>query len=682
MTAAAANFHAPAYTKRNTTPGKPENTICTDLRRMQKTSQSGNLPASHERMKTGQASTLDEQALRACPIGAEVSPEGAHFRVWAPGRERLAVLLEGKAAAQMEKDQDGYWSCFAEGAKAGDRYRLQLDGGESYPDPASRFQPDGPHGASEIVDPAAFAWSAGEQCWPGASLEAQVLYELHIGTFTAEGTYRAAERELPRLAALGITVLELMPLAQFAGGRGWGYDGVDLWAPHNTYGTPDELRHFVDAAHASGLGVILDVVYNHLGPDGNYLKEFSPDYFAAEATEWGASINFDGRNCAGVREFFQENAAYWVREFHFDGLRLDATQSINDSGRLGRHILEEIGEAVRTAAGLRATILVAENEPQDTTLVRPAGDGGYGLDGMWNDDLHHSMMVRLTHKREAYYYDYLGRPQEFVSGAKRGFLYQGQYYDWQKGDRGRTTQGIAPQRFVTFLENHDQVANTDTGSRVRLRSHPGVYRAMTAYWLLCPGTPMFFQGQEYGARTQFLYFCDHTPELNQAIREGRCEFLKQFRSLASPDSQKALADPSSPDTFARCKLRPEEADEQIVALHTDLLRLRREDLVLRRQETAVFDGAVLSEDCFLLRFFADQGDRLLVVNFGRDLDLVHAAEPLLAAPHGSSWRLAWSSDHHRYGGSGAVSPVDRNGWRIPGASTTLLTPGEPLGNVD
>ncbi len=616
--------------------------------------------------------------MRACPIGAEICPEGAHFRVWAPERGRIAVLIEGRAPLAMEPEPDGYWSGFAEGAKAGDRYRLQLDGGQSYPDPVSRCQPEGPHGASEIVDPAAYRWSEQERHWGGCRLKGQVIYELHIGTFTAEGTYRAAERELERLAALGITVLELMPLAQFAGSRGWGYDGVDLWAPHNSYGTPDELRRFIDAAHRAGLGVILDVVYNHLGPDGNYLKEFSPDYFAAEATEWGDAINFDGRNCGGAREFFRENAAYWVREFHFDGLRLDATQSINDSGRLGRHILEEIGEAVRAAAGGRATIIVAENEPQDTTLVRPVEGGGYGLDGMWNDDLHHSMMVRLTHKREAYYSDYLGRPQEFISGAKRGFLYQGQYYGWQKAGRGRSTQGLAPQQFVTFLENHDQVANTDTGSRVRTRSHPGVYRAMTAYWLLTPGTPMFFQGQEYGARTQFLYFCDHNPELNRAVREGRRDFLKQFPSLGSEDSQQALADPSAPATFERCKLQPDEADPQIVALHTDLLRLRREDPVLRLQTDAVFDGAVLSEDCFLLRFFAEEGDRLLLVNFGRDLDLQHAAEPLLASPYGQNWKLAWSSDHHRYGGTGAISAVGPNGWRIPGAAAVLLTPGEPL----
>ncbi len=639
---------------------------------------------------------------RVCPIGAEPGDGGTHFRVWAPRRTGAAVRMEGGGApVAMQREDGGYWSCFAEGARAGDRYRLELDGADSYPDPASRFQPEGAHGPSEIVDPLAYAWSAEEASWPGKRLEGQVLYELHIGTFTAEGTYRAAERELGRLAALGMTVLELMPVAQFAGRWGWGYDGVDLFAPHNSYGTPDELRQLIDAAHRAGLGVILDVVYNHLGPDGNYLRSFSPEYFAAEATEWGDSINFDGEGCEGVREFFRENAAYWVREFHFDGLRLDATQSIRDSGRLGRHILEEIGEAARAAAGGREILIVAENEPQNTVLMRPAGQGGYGLDGMWNDDLHHSMLVRLTHKREAYYSDHLGRAQEFVSGAKRGFLFQGQRYGWQGEPRGTSSRGIAPWRFITFLENHDQVANTDTGARVRTRSHPGVYRAMTAFWLLIPGTPMFFQGQEYGATTQFLYFCDHKPELAGAVREGRKVFLRQFPSLASPDAQRVLADPAAEDTFERSKLDPSGANgqgvngqgvnRQLLALHEDLLRLRRADPVLGPvlglvpgpdpgpvpgpEDGVALDGAVLSEDCFLLRFFSDDGDdRLLVVNFGRDLDLPHAPEPLLAPPTGQGWTLAWSSDDHRYGGGGAALPVTAAGWRIPGAAAVLLIP--------
>ena len=309
---------------------------------------------------------------RTMSIGAEAIPGGgAHFRLWAPAHSRVSVLLEGKPPASMEREGDGYWSCLIEDAARGDCYKFQLDGGEACPDPASRFQPDGPHGFSQIIDPTAYQWSAEESSWPGRTIEGQVLYELHIGTFTPAGTYEAAERELSRLADLGITVLEIMPLAQFAGRWGWGYDGVDMFAPHNAYGTPDELRHFIDTAHRKGLAVILDVVYNHAGPDGNYLKTFSPGYFSKKDTEWGEAFNFDGENCGPVRDFFEANAAYWIREFHFDGLRLDATQSIQDSCCMGKHILEQIGVAARAAAEKRDIIIVAENEPQNTTLIRP-----------------------------------------------------------------------------------------------------------------------------------------------------------------------------------------------------------------------------------------------------------------------------------------------------------------------
>ncbi len=631
-------------------------------------------------MQTEPAVNKQLKSLKRTDIGAQPLPEGGvRFSVWSPKCKSIAIQIDGRASVPMQKAEDGYWSLVIADAAAGQRYRVQVDGEEAHPDPASRFQPEGPHGPSQIVDAAAYAWRSEEARWAGIKLEGQVLYELHIGTFTEGGTYSAAEAELPRLRELGITVLELMPLAQFQGAFGWGYDGVDLFAPHNSYGTPDELRHLIEAAHATGLGVILDVVYNHLGPDGNYLPKFSPDYFAAVATEWGDSINFDGDNCEGVRNFFVENAAYWIRDFHFDGLRLDATQSIKDNGRLGKHVLQEIGEAAREAAGLRNIIIVAENEPQEVRLIRPVTEGGYGLDGMWNDDLHHSMMVRLTLRREAYYSDHLGRAQEFVSAIKYGYLFQGQYYAWQGNVRGTTARGVGPQHFITFLENHDQIANTDTGSRVRARSHPGVYRAMTAMWLLTPGTPMFFQGQEYGGLSKFLYFCDHAEPLAEAVRTGRRDFLGQFPSLASKDSQDALPDPTSVEAFRHSRLEAAEQARypQMTALHTDLLALRRSDPVLSTQASGGLDGAVLSEDCFVIRFFApdgmvDETDRLLVVNFGCDLDLPHSPEPLLAAPHGTDWVVQWSSDHHRYGGGGVTSPVSDKGWRISGAATVLL----------
>jgi maltooligosyltrehalose trehalohydrolase len=320
-------------------------------------------------------------------IGAEVVPGGVRFRVWAPGQERVAVVIEGRDHA-LEREDDGYFSALVS-AKAGTRYKFRLADGD-YPDPASRFQPEGPHGPSEVIDPV-FEWSP----WRGVDRKHAVLYEMHVGTFTKEGTYAAAIRHLPKLAELGITILELMPVSEFPGTFGWGYDGVDLYAPTHLYGCPDDLRRFVDAAHTHGLGVILDVVYNHVGPDGNYLKEFTPRYFTDRyENEWGEPLNFDGDDARGVREFVAGNAAYWIKEFHFDGLRIDATQSMFDASE--KHILCEISERAHAAANGREIFLVAENEPQDTKLLRE-----YGLDAMWNDDWHHTARVAATGLTEA-----------------------------------------------------------------------------------------------------------------------------------------------------------------------------------------------------------------------------------------------------------------------------------------
>jgi maltooligosyltrehalose trehalohydrolase len=333
----------------------------------------------------------------------------------------------------MAPQDDGYHAVLVPQAGAGTRYRYRLGGQEAFPDPASRFQPEGPHGPSQVVDPTTFPWRDGQ--WSGVGIEGQVLYEMHIGTFTQEGGWAAAGRELAELAACGVTVIELMPVADFPGCFGWGYDGVGLFAPVALYGEPDDLRRFVDEAHACGLGVILDVVYNHLGPSGNYLGQFSADYFTSKyANEWGQALNFDGEHCGPVREFFLANAAYWVAEYHFDGLRLDATQQIFDDSP--EYIVTAIARRVRQAAGGRKTIVVAENEVQDATLVRPATAGGSGLDGLWNDDFHHAAMVALTGRSEAYYSDYTGKAQEFLSMLKYGYLYQGQRSDWQNQGRG------------------------------------------------------------------------------------------------------------------------------------------------------------------------------------------------------------------------------------------------------
>ncbi len=416
---------------------------------------------------------------RKFPIGAEVQEGGVHFRVWAPERRRVEVVLESADGGESQvhelaAEADGYHAGFVAGVGAGARYRYRLDGDrQRYPDPASRFQPEGPHGPSQVIDPTAFAWT--DQGWRGAGIAGQVIYEMHLGTFTREGTWEAAARELPELAAAGITVLEVMPVAEFAGQFGWGYDGVDLFAPTRLYGTPDDFRRFVDRAHAAGLGVLLDVVYNHFGPDGCYLRPFSEHYFTdRHENEWGEAINFDSEAAGPVREFFATNAAYWIDEFHLDGLRLDATQQIFDNSR--EHILTVIGRRVRAAARGRATLIVAENEPQETQLVRPVERSGYGLDGLWNDDYHHSAMVALTGHNEAYYTDYLGDPQEFISAVKWGYLFQGQRYLWQKKRRGTPGLDLPPAAFVNFLQNHDQVSNSGHGQRCHLLTSPGAAR--------------------------------------------------------------------------------------------------------------------------------------------------------------------------------------------------------------
>ena len=619
-----------------------------------------------------------EAVRRRLPVGAEVVPGGAHFRVWAPKRRRVAVVLEGGAegAFPLEPEGDGYFSGLVRSASAGALYRFRLDGNADLrPDPASRFQPDGPHGPSQLIDPSAFAWT--DAAWRGVPRAGQVVYEMHVGTFTKEGTWRAAERELPELAALGVTVLEVMPVAEFPGRFGWGYDGVNLFAPTRLYGPPDDLRRFVDRAHALGLGVILDVVYNHFGPDGCYLREFADHYFTdRHKTDWGEPINFDDEFSGPVREFFVANAGYWIDEYHLDGLRLDATQNIYDSSP--DHILAALARRVRQAGGARATYLVAENEPQHVKLVRDPAAGGHGLDALWNDDFHHTALVALTGRNEAYYTDYLGTPQEFVSALKWGYLYQGQHYRWQKKRRGTPGLDAPPEAFVNFLENHDQVANSARGLRAHQQTSPGRYRALTALTLLGPGTPMLFQGQEFAASSPFLYFADHGPDLAPLVARGRAEFLRQFHSLRDPRAIHALAAPHDPGTFARCKLDFSERETNSWAydLHKDLLRLRRGDAVFRAPGRGRFDGAVLSAHAFVLRWFGRDGDdRLLVVNLGTDLDHSPAPEPLLAPPGGKAWRVLWSSEDPRYGGRGVVPPEAKDRWHLAGEAATALTPG-------
>lgn len=628
------------------------------------------MPIRHESLKS-----------RHYPIGAElISRDRTHFRVWAPNAKRVEVVIENDAspsAYPLEPEDAGYFSSEAP-VGAGALYRFRLDGASKLcPDLASRAQPKGPHGPSQVIDPKAFHWA--DQAWRGVELKGQVIYEMHVGAFTREGTWQAATRELRELADFGITLIEMMPVNDFPGRFGWGYDGVDLFAPTQLYGTPDDFRHFINEAHQVGVGVILDVVYNHVGADGNYFQHFSKDYFTDRyECEWGEPFNLDGPNCEPVREFFLTNARYWVEEFHLDGFRIDATQAIYDQSP--EYLLCAMTRAARKAAGERSIIFIGENEPQHTKLIRSCDQGGDGLDALWNDDFHHTALVALTGRSEAYYMDYGGTPQEFISAAKYGYLYQGQWYKWQKKRRGTPAFDLEPSAFVAFIENHDQVANSGFGKRSHEDTSPGRYRAMAALLLLGPWTPMFFQGQEFCASTRFFYFNDLHEDMHEVVRKGRTEFLSQFPSIASEETRRQLAVPSDPKTFERSKLEfsDREKHAQAYAMHRDLLKLRREDALFRAQRKGGVDGAVLNATSFVLRYFATDGsceDRLLIVNFGRAVHLNPAPEPLLAPPLNKSWETLWSSESPRYGGPGLVTlDTEDDNWMIPAEAAVVLYP--------
>jgi maltooligosyltrehalose trehalohydrolase len=623
---------------------------------------------------------LKKRFKRRYPAGAElIEPGRTSFRVWAPDAAQVEIVFEKEfrhlPPVRLNPEPDGYFSGEAD-AGVGALYRIRLDANQNlHPDPVSRAQPFGVHESSMVIDPHQFSWS--DHDWKGVSIKGQVIYEMHIGTFTPEGTWRAASKHLRDLHELGITVLEIMPVAEFPGKFGWGYDGVDLFAPSHLYGSPEDFREFVNEAHRQGLAVILDVVYNHLGPEGNYLECFSRDYFTDRyENEWGKPFNFDGPNSKPVREFFVMNACYWIEEFHLDGFRFDATQTIFDNSP--EHLLAEISRNVREAAGGRDLLLIGENEPQLCQLIHPAEEGGYGLDALWNDDFHHSASVALTGRKEAYYTDYNGQPQEFISAAKRGFLFQGQHYIWQGKRRGTCTTGISPAAFVTFLDNHDQIANSASGLRCHAETLPGRHRVLTALLLLGPWTPMLFQGQEFSASTPFFYFTDLEESLREPVRKGRVDFLKQFPSIATPEMEMRLPIPHDPAVFQRCKLNHSERDthSQALALHRDLLRIRRETPAFSKQEAGAVDGAVLSGSMFALRFFHEDQDRLLMINLGAAAHLRSVPEPLIAPPASQQWSILWSSNSPAYGGTGTPELERNDGWHVPAECAVVLGTGQ------
>jgi maltooligosyltrehalose trehalohydrolase len=614
---------------------------------------------------------------RRFPFGAEIDDGGARFHVWAPARRTVEVVFVSGERRELRRhplvdERDGFFSAHVSDVRAGALYFYRLDDDpQNYPDPASRFQPQGVHGPSQVIDPNRFAWD--DANWPGVKLAGQILYELHIGTFTPEGTWAAAVEKLPLLRDVGITLIELMPVAAFPGKFGWGYDGTYWFAPSRQYGEPDDFRAFVNHAHRLGIGVILDVVYNHFGPSGNYMAAFSSAFNSQKhTTEWGDALNFDDEHSVPVRDFVAANAAHWIREYHLDGLRLDAIQSIEDDS--DEHIVTQLTREARRAADARTILVFAENERQEAHGVLPAEEGGWGLDGLWNDDFHHSCRIAATGKLEGYYGDYRGTPQELLLATRFGYLYQGQRNRRQGKIRGTPAVDIPAPHFVHFLQNHDQVANSARSVRTHLLTSPGRHRALTALLLLGPQTPLLFMGQEFSASNPFHYFADHEPELAALVRRGRREFMGQFPSIEDFETGSELPDPAAVETFLASQLdwREREQNEAAVKLHRDLIRLRKEDPVFLRQDKSMIEGSVIGPEALLLRWYDAEGDdRLAMINLGHDLDRCPPADPLLAPPLGRRWQILWSSEDSSYGGSGTPE-LDEKQFRVTGHAAVIL----------
>jgi maltooligosyltrehalose trehalohydrolase len=500
------------------------------------------------------------------------------FKVWAPGKQHVDVVSGGRRVPMKELDR-GWWEAADSSAGPGTRYGFSIEGGETRPDPRSASQPDGVLGLSEVIDQSRHSWT--DSSWRGLTLPGLVLYELHVGTFSPEGTFDGVIKRLPHLVDLGVDAVELMPVAEFSGNRGWGYDGVDFFAPHHAYGGPSGLNRLVDACHAAGLGVVQDVVYNHAGPVGNFLDEFGPYFTDRYRTTWGASFNFDGAGSDEVRRFVVDNALTWIRDYHIDGLRLDAVHAIVDQSPL--HILEQVAtevDAVAAALG-RSVLLFAETDANDPRLVRSSHAGGIGLDAAWADDWHHALHVALTAERAGYYEDF-GSPEQLGKALRQAWVYDGMWSHHMDKTRGRKPTGLPPHTFVVAAQNHDQVGNRAGGERLAALVDEGRLRAAAALLLTTPFTPLLFQGEEWAASTPFLYFTDHAdPGLGKAVAEGR------RREFAAFGWRGEVPDPQGAGAFERSKLDWDEVDEPY---HRGMLQWYRGLIALRRRLPAVAQG--------------------------------------------------------------------------------------------
>lgn len=504
----------------------------------------------------------------------------------------------------MTHESEENFSIVVDGILPGDLYRYRMDGNDPWPDPASRFQPRGVHGPSQLVDTAGFSWSDGD--WNGIDQKALAIYELHVGAFTREGTFRAAEEKLPYLRDLGITCVELMPVADFPGSRNWGYDGAALFAPARCYGTPQQLASFVNAAHRLSLAVHLDVVYNHLGPDGAYLAAFCPFAFSEiHRSPWGAGLNFDGLHSSILRDFFIDNALFWIHAYHFDGLRLDATHAIQDDSKT--HFLAQLGEAVADSMSdeSRKVLLIAEDERNLARIATSRNSGGYGLDGIWADDFHHQVHRCLTGQSDGYFADSSGSAHDIATTVKKGWFYCGQRSSYFGHDRGSDPSSLSSKAFIICLQNHDQVGNRAMGERLNHLVDLASYRAATVLLLLAPEIPLMFMGQEWAASSPFLYFTDHNDDLGQKVTEGRRREFARFGSFADPDAQRRIPDPQAKSTFTRSKLNWSELGVEphkgILRLYQELLRLRENHPAMQDSSRSGFEIMDIGVDALLLQ---------------------------------------------------------------------------------
>ena len=595
-------------------------------------------------------------------VGAEyINDETCKFTVWAPFAEKVEVVWkEKKDTDTLEKDESGYWSKEISGVKSGTLYKFRLDGEKEHPDPASRSQPEGVHSWSRTVDQHAHRWK--DEDWKGLSTSQMIIYELHVGTFTPEGTFEAVIGKLDHLKELGVNTLEIMPISQFPGNRNWGYDGVYPYAAQDSYGGAEGLKKMIDACHQQGFAVLLDAVYNHMGPEGNYLSEYGPYFTSKYETPWGKAINFDDQHADEVRNFFIQNAIMWMEDYHFDGLRLDAIHEIIDLG--ARHFLKELSQKtdeLEEKTGRKYT-LIAESDLNDTKIINPYQKGGFGLEAQWVDDFHHSLHTLITGEKDGYYSDY-GSLEKLAKSFKQAFVYDGSYSNFRKRTIGNSPKGLSPSKFVVCIQNHDQVGNRPLGDRLSQLISFEQQKLVSGIFLMAPFVPMLFMGEEFAEDNPFQYFVSHgDPDLVKAVQEGRKREFQYFF-----DKSGEFPDPQSEETFNHSKLnwnfREDETKSVIFDYYKELLQLRSDGAfnAFRKEDISI----ETDEERQLMLV---SGDRIYAAfNFNSEEQEVNFPKKK------GSWKMVLASAHKKWQGSQEFQENYKSGDSVtlPGSSLII-----------